>query len=86
MNKFHCQRNFEDKSHCLTQCEHCKIYYASLKMKKQSLIYEFKNQTPEYAYGFQAGQIWELLKNCEPFGFKFINKIEEEVRGMIEHY
>lgn len=53
-------------------------------MSTSQLLYAFKNQSRDYGYGFQAGQIWEKITSCEPFEFRFLANIEEEVLGMLK--
>lgn len=32
--KFYCQREFEEKSKCKYQCDHCEIYYKPLEKER----------------------------------------------------
>ena len=45
-------------------------------------ILEFDDQSPSFAYGFQAGQIWALMGTGQPFDFLFSGDILELVQRM----
>lgn len=47
-----------------------------------SCILQFDDQTPNFTYGFQAGQIWESMKTRNPFTMQFCGEILELVQRM----
>lgn len=46
------------------------------------LILQFDDQSPSFAYGFQAGQIWTKMDSCDQFTEMFSGEILELVQRM----
>lgn len=46
------------------------------------MILQFDDQSPSFAFGFQAGEIWEKTKSGEPFTYQFCGDILELVQRM----
>ena len=46
------------------------------------LVLDFGNNNPDFAYGFQAGEIWTKMDAKEPFDYMFCGNILELVQTM----
>lgn len=47
-----------------------------------SLVLQFDDQSPSFAFGFQAGQIWQMTKSRAPFETSFSGENLELIQRM----